>query len=65
MTVPDDRFTLPVDPGLCATCRHAMLRPTNRRTTYLRCGRASWDGRFPKYPRLPVRTCAGHDPAAR
>jgi hypothetical protein len=53
---------LPADAGLCTTCRHAMLRPTNRGTTYLRCGRAAQDARFPKYPRLPVRTCAGHEP---
>jgi hypothetical protein len=55
----------PVGAGLCATCRHAIVRPTNRGTTYLRCGRASLDGRFPKYPRLPVMTCEGHEPEQR
>ena len=63
MSAPEgDATSLPVDAGLCDTCRHAMLRPTKRGTTYLRCGRASMDGRFPKYPRLPVLTCAGHEP---
>jgi hypothetical protein len=54
----------PLDAGLCGSCRHALLRPTRRGTTYLRCARASWDARYPKYPRLPVRTCAGHEPGA-
>ena len=60
MTAPDE--PIPIDAGLCATCRHAVLRPTRRGTTYLRCGRAASDARFPKYPRLPVRTCAGYEP---
>ena len=55
-----DAAQLAVTSGLCATCRHAMLRPTRRGTTYLRCGLASIDGRFPKYPRLPVLTCEGY-----
>jgi len=53
---------VPVEAGLCATCVHAMLRPTRRGTTYLRCALAASDARFPKYPRLPVHTCAGHQP---
>lgn len=50
--------------GLCGRCRHALLRPTNRGTTYLRCGLAAADDRFPKYPRLPVTECAGYQPDA-
>lgn len=50
-----------IDPGLCGACRHALLRPTNRGTTYLRCGRAATDDRFPKYPRLPVTGCGGFE----
>lgn len=60
MTEPEQPS--PLDAGLCAACRHAMLRPTARGTTYLRCAVASSDARFPKYPRLPVRTCAGYQP---
>lgn len=56
------RDVVPLNAGLCATCRHALVRPTNRGTSYLRCGRASMDGRFPKYPRLPVLTCEGYEP---
>lgn len=50
-----------IDPGLCLSCRHALLRPTNRGTTYLRCGLAATDDRFPRYPRLPVATCTGFE----
>lgn len=54
-----------LDPGLCLSCRHALNRATNKGTTYLRCGLAATDDRFPKYPRLPVVSCAGFaSPAA-
>ena len=48
-----------IDPGLCLSCQHALIRPTNKGTTYLRCGLAATDDRFPKYPRLPVTSCRG------
>lgn len=54
---------LPVDPGLCAECRHALVKGTNRGTAYLRCTRASWDASLAKYPRLPVIGCVGFEPA--
>lgn len=47
--------------GLCGRCVHALVRPTRRGTTYLRCARAASDTRFPKYPQLPVRVCAGFE----
>ena len=33
---------LPVNPGLCGDCRHALVKETHRGTAYLRCGRAAW-----------------------
>jgi hypothetical protein len=51
---------LPVDPGMCGDCRHALVKETNRGTAYLRCGRAAWDDRLVKYPRLPVTECEGY-----
>jgi hypothetical protein len=48
--------------GLGGQCRHAIIRPTRRGTVYLRCGRAAWDSRFPKYPQLPMLSCEGHQP---
>jgi hypothetical protein len=50
---------LPVDPGMCGDCRHALVKETHRGTAYLRCGRAAWDDRLVKYPRLPVTDCEG------
>ena len=46
-------------PGLCRDCQHARLNETRRGTAYLRCGRASWDDRLVRYPRLPVSECVG------
>jgi hypothetical protein len=48
-------------PGLCGTCVHAKLNETHRGTAYLRCTRAAWDDRLPRYPRLPVRECVGYE----
>jgi hypothetical protein len=53
---------LPVDPGMCGECQHALVKETNRGTAYLRCGRAAWDDRLVKYPRLPVTECEGYAP---
>ena len=50
------------DPGLCGRCRHAKSNTTRRGTAYLRCTRAAWDDRLPRYPALPVRSCVGHEP---
>jgi hypothetical protein len=50
-------------PGLCASCQHAKLNATNRGTAYLRCTRAAWDSRLPRYPRLPVLECDGYERA--
>jgi hypothetical protein len=47
------------EPGMCAACLFVRVNPTRRGTTYLRCGRAAWDARLVKYPRLPVVTCVG------
>ncbi len=54
---------LPVDPGLCRMCLHALVKSTNRGTAYLRCTRAAWDDSLVKYPRLPVIGCVGFEPA--
>lgn len=52
---------LGAEPGLCATCVHAKLNETSRGTAYLRCTRAAWDSRLPRYPRLPVAACPGFE----
>ena len=50
--------------GLCDTCRHQYLVRTTRGSTFSRCERSKADPVYPKYPRLPVTTCAGHEPRA-
>jgi uncharacterized cupin superfamily protein len=55
----DDIARLGASPGLCTDCAHALVNVTRRDTAYLRCARAAWDDRLVRYPRLPVRECAG------
>jgi hypothetical protein len=57
---PDLVAVLPGHPGLCASCRHAIVT-RSRRSAYLRCGWAEVDPRFSRYPRLPVIDCDGYD----
>ena len=54
---------LPADPGLCGGCVHRRL-VASKRSTFLLCGLAEVDPRFPRYPPLPVRACDGFRPAA-
>jgi len=56
--------SLGATPGLCAACLHPKLNQTQRDTVYLRCTRAAWDTRLPRYPRLPVLECVGFEPGA-
>jgi hypothetical protein len=48
--------------GLCADCQHCRVVAGERSTFYL-CLRSQTDPAYPRYPRLPVMTCAGHEPA--
>jgi hypothetical protein len=52
-----------VSAGLCLDCEHRAVMRSDRGSVYLRCLRSASDPRFPKYPRLPVITCAGYAPA--
>jgi hypothetical protein len=49
--------------GLCAACLHARRVESDRGSVFIRCALSEQDPRFPKYPRLPVLRCAGHEPA--
>ena len=44
--------------GLCRDCRHARQVPAARATYWL-CRRSATDPSFPRYPRLPLRSCRG------
>jgi len=48
--------------GLCGHCRHVRWVRAAR-STFALCRRAETDPSFPRYPQLPVRGCAGHEPA--
>jgi hypothetical protein len=45
--------------GLCDRCRHQRLVRNTRGSTFSLCELSKVDPNFPRYPRLPVRTCAG------
>jgi hypothetical protein len=48
--------------GLCNTCRHQRLVRSGRGSVFTLCERSKIDSAFPKYPRVPVLECAGHEP---
>jgi hypothetical protein len=51
-----------VSPGLCGSCVHARTLCSSKGSSFWLCGRHSTDPGFPKYPRLPVLQCRGHEP---
>ncbi len=48
-------------PGLCAGCVHLRLLASPR-SVFVRCGLAATDPAYPRYPPLPVVSCAGFRP---
>jgi hypothetical protein len=48
-----------INPGLCADCLHARSIESDRGAVFLLCQLSATDPRFPKYPRIPVLSCAG------
>src|SRR3954453_20171190 len=48
--------------GLCSTCVHQKLIRSGRGSTFSMCLRHRTDPSYPKYPRLPVTSCPGHEP---
>ena len=48
--------------GLCDSCRHQRLVPNTRGSTFSLCERSRTDPAYPRYPRLPVARCEGHEP---
>jgi hypothetical protein len=45
--------------GLCDRCRHQRLVRNTRGSAFSLCELSKTDPNFPRYPRLPVRSCAG------
>jgi hypothetical protein len=51
--------------GLCATCAYRREVANTRGSVFSLCERSRTDPAYPKYPRLPVRQCAGYEPRRR
>jgi hypothetical protein len=47
------------DAGLCDRCRHQRLIKNTRGSVFSLCELSRTDPAFPRYPRLPVRSCTG------
>lgn len=50
--------------GLCETCAHRREVTNTRGSVFSLCERSRTDPAYPKYPRLPVLQCGGHEPRA-
>jgi hypothetical protein len=48
--------------GLCDSCVHQQRVPNTRGSVFSLCLRSRSEPDYPRYPRLPVRQCAGHQP---
>lgn len=48
--------------GLCDSCLHQQLIPNTRGSVFSLCLRSRNDSHYPRYPRIPVLACAGHEP---
>jgi hypothetical protein len=47
--------------GLCDGCRHQQLVPNTRGSVFSLCLRSRTDPAYPRYPRVPVLACPGHE----
>jgi len=47
--------------GLCGRCIHSKVVENRRGSRFYLCRRSVDDGRFPRYPRLPVVSCPGFE----
>ena len=48
--------------GLCDSCVFQRVVTTTRGSWFSLCERSKTEPEFPKYPRLPVTSCAGYEP---
>jgi hypothetical protein len=60
---PDGQVQGP-PPGLCAGCVHVQRVTSARGSTFYLCRLSFVDGRFARYPPLPVLACAGFEPSS-
>ncbi len=57
MELDRERWSL----GICCDCRFAKRIETGKGSRFLLCRRSEIDPGYPRYPRLPVSSCAGHE----
>ena len=48
--------------GLCDSCVHQRIVRNTRGSRFSLCERSREDPGYPRYPRLPVVSCRGHEP---
>lgn len=48
--------------GLCDSCRHQRVVRNTRGSSFSLCLRSKVDPSYPRYPRVPVLECRGHEP---
>jgi DNA-3-methyladenine glycosylase I len=48
--------------GLCDSCRHQRVVRNTRGSSFSLCLRSKEDDGYPRYPRIPVRSCPGYEP---
>jgi hypothetical protein len=47
--------------GLCDTCVHQQIVRNTRGSVFSLCRRSREDAGYPRYPRMPVLACPGHE----
>jgi hypothetical protein len=59
----EKREARPPRAGLCDACRHQRIVRNTRGSAFSLCERSRSEPEFPRYPRLPVESCRGFEPA--
>lgn len=58
---PDRAAAFAPNIGLCSLCLHARTVESGKGSMFWLCERSKHDGRFRKYPALPVTRCEGFE----
>ena len=61
MSSPTEQPSPPPHAGLCDSCEHQVRVPNTRGSVFSLCARSRHDQAYPRYPRLPVRSCPGYE----
>lgn len=59
--MPGDTPTTHGPNGLCDSCVHQQLVRNTRGSVFSLCKRSREDSAYPRYPRVPVLSCPGHE----